>query len=369
MDDGETFPDPPIHLAVFLNSLKKGLTVRAFDAGIWARAEVIDWTECPVEKAPVQVHFLHDGSDKKKDPWLPLKKLRLCLDLTIDWDAVKAKLPVRQDPESRARRKMLFDMWDTGKKKKLTLDQLEVAIRDLFDTSEIGSDVEELAASVKCAWNLARNLAPSKKKKKTKVSSAKSVGQREFHAFIVAFRHYLECAELFERVDYGAEDDQKLSYRECLKSLETLEAWGIYHDDLKEKFADVDVWTPALKFEDFANWVIARRWRVLDLHLDDSDSEEVVVEQGAFDVRQSVGVRLPGPTSKEEEEKILETFAAWDTDKSGTISEEELLEVFKALGSKISPPKVKMLFAHADGNRDGSVNYQEFCRWLFSGSS
>eukprot|EP00931_Biecheleriopsis_adriatica_P062708 TRINITY_DN37851_c0_g1_i1.p1 TRINITY_DN37851_c0_g1~~TRINITY_DN37851_c0_g1_i1.p1 ORF type:complete len:603 (-),score=86.32 TRINITY_DN37851_c0_g1_i1:257-2065(-) len=62
-------------------------------------------------------------------------------------------------------------------------------------------------------------------------------------------------------------------------------------------------------------------------------------------------------------DKILAAFEAWDTNDDGVISESELEKVFLELHT----PKAKnsTLFASADANADGKIDYCEFLQWIF----
>jgi len=63
--------------------------------------------------------------------------------------------------------------------------------------------------------------------------------------------------------------------------------------------------------------------------------------------------------------KVTEIFKRADADRSGVISEDELVAVFCGLNSKITPEAARKLFVLADANKDGQVDYEEFCLWLF----
>jgi len=71
--------------------------------------------------------------------------------------------------------------------------------------------------------------------------------------------------------------------------------------------------------------------------------------------------------SAREKEKLLATFHDWDLDGNGFISENELQAVFVRLG--LPATDADRAFRHADANWDGHIDYEEFVRWLFSGSA
>lgn len=69
-------------------------------------------------------------------------------------------------------------------------------------------------------------------------------------------------------------------------------------------------------------------------------------------------------TWKDKETKMLETFKAWDTDNSGSITKEELQEVFTRLGCKVSSSELQKVLKDADADKDSKISYEEFVAWL-----
>merc|ERR1712187_1061263 len=129
----------------------------------------------------------------------------------------------------------------------------------------------------------------------------------EFHAFIIAFRYYLELAELFEHLDACQEDDQKLSLRECRKGLEQLKVWGVTKEALESQFVGVDVWTPKWKFADFAKFCVEKRWAEMNLANElelDSDDEEVLVEAGKATLCEAADISAQAERRREAEELL-----------------------------------------------------------------
>lgn len=59
--------------------------------------------------------------------------------------------------------------------------------------------------------------------------------------------------------------------------------------------------------------------------------------------------------------ELSEIFQSFDLDGTGTIDSSELRQASAALGSFMSPEKVKELIREADGSGDGLIDYQEFC--------
>lgn len=69
-------------------------------------------------------------------------------------------------------------------------------------------------------------------------------------------------------------------------------------------------------------------------------------------------------TWKDKETKMLETFKAWDTDNSGSITKDELQEVFTRLGCKVSSSELQKVLKDADADKDSKISYEEFVAWL-----
>eukprot|EP00931_Biecheleriopsis_adriatica_P086124 TRINITY_DN60847_c0_g1_i1.p1 TRINITY_DN60847_c0_g1~~TRINITY_DN60847_c0_g1_i1.p1 ORF type:complete len:453 (+),score=96.52 TRINITY_DN60847_c0_g1_i1:129-1361(+) len=85
--------------------------------------------------------------------------------------------------------------------------------------------------------------------------------------------------------------------------------------------------------------------------------------------RRSAGFPPWVQSAKEEsaqEQEVLRAFRSWDRDSSGSIEAAELKEALGALG--LSNANASAIFAAADVNRDGCVDYGEFVSWLFDSS-
>lgn len=65
---------------------------------------------------------------------------------------------------------------------------------------------------------------------------------------------------------------------------------------------------------------------------------------------------------------MRETFKAWDKDGSGVIEVDELRLVLKALDPDFAERDLRALMRIIDTNKNGVVEYDEFCRWIVVGS-
>jgi len=292
----------------------------------------------------------------------------------VSWSDVDAELPIAQDPASRSQRQRLFDRMNSDGKKNLCQKEAKEGLSELL---QVGTDRALIPASLEktimpaitCAFKSSRNLSCSKRKGKRSGGKNGRVDISEFHAFLVAFRYYLELAELFEDMDDSQEDNQKLSLRECRKQLRRLEPWHVDELKLTEVFAGCESYTSKLKFLDFAEMCITSRWEKLELEIDDSDNEEVVFEQAAADCRKAIGISNPDakPERKQAEamKLVTEIFSQFDTNGDGGIEKPELVTVLMKLDSTMTEEHAHLLFDAADSNEDGKVDYEEFCKWLY----
>lgn len=66
----------------------------------------------------------------------------------------------------------------------------------------------------------------------------------------------------------------------------------------------------------------------------------------------------------EEQQELLESFRVFDKDDSGYIEVDELKQVMKAIGERLSDEQVKKIFAMGDLDGDGRLDYQEFVQLM-----
>jgi Ca2+-binding EF-hand superfamily protein len=65
------------------------------------------------------------------------------------------------------------------------------------------------------------------------------------------------------------------------------------------------------------------------------------------------------------EEEFLEAFRVFDTDGNGSITAEELRQIFNNFGEKLTDEEITDMIKEADTDGDGEINYQEFIRMMF----
>jgi calmodulin len=65
------------------------------------------------------------------------------------------------------------------------------------------------------------------------------------------------------------------------------------------------------------------------------------------------------------EEEMLEAFKVFDTDGNGSITADELRQIFHNLGEKLTDEEIEDMIKEADTDGDGEINYHEFVRMMF----
>lgn len=265
-----------------------------------------------------------------------------------------------------------------GKKEKPSEDPADSTALDPVDPKDViqvspAKDPSEEAPIVPATSSVSPCHATSRGAKGHKTLTAAEVKGfaidfREFHAFLICLRHYLQWDELFEQLDGHHNENQKLSYRDIRKGEAKLAEWGITQAMLKEQFEGVDVWVAHMTFEDFLTWVMGVRMDAMHLKLDNSDDEEVQEEAAKYAVRTNVDVAFKelGAESDLNKIKVKETFDKWDADASGGLTVEEMGGVMKQLNPNFTDAKVALLFKAADINKDGLIDFEEFLQFVFA---
>ena len=60
------------------------------------------------------------------------------------------------------------------------------------------------------------------------------------------------------------------------------------------------------------------------------------------------------------QDELRQTFAFYDKDNSGYITEDELEEAFKRLGRPFDKNHIKEMFKKYDSDKDGRISFEEF---------
>jgi len=273
--------------------------------------------------------------------------LRHTFQMSVDWDAIDAKLPTTCTPDGMAQRKALFDGMDPNRNGSLTLTECEGGLPNLVSSHLWHGESRKFRPAVKLAFKLAKTINDVEGSRKAVDTANNTVDRHEFHALLLTFRQFLELDVLFEGVDLDG--DRMLNWKEVEKALPKLESWNLGdRASVRRKFPDE--WTESMKYEDFAEWCIQRRLGKWNLELDKCDAFE--------SLQAAVGDK------KGDAGQLLKAFADWDTDGNGSISSEELSSVLQKLDPTFTAEMGVELFKLADCNNDGKIDYVEFSEWI-----
>lgn len=67
-----------------------------------------------------------------------------------------------------------------------------------------------------------------------------------------------------------------------------------------------------------------------------------------------------------EEEELIRAFKLFDINNDGSITSDELRKVMKSLGSDLSEDEVELLIREADYDGDGTLDLQEFTKFMLT---
>jgi len=90
------------------------------------------------------------------------------------------------------------------------------------------------------------------------------------------------------------------------------------------------------------------------------------VDDSRFSFPSKPPPRMPGAKSaRGKQQQVLKQFQSWDTDGNGTIDSSELAQIFKMLDATFDSSEINTMLKTADRNRNGTIDYQEFIKWVF----
>ncbi|XP_052187213.1 probable calcium-binding protein CML25 [Diospyros lotus] len=89
---------------------------------------------------------------------------------------------------------------------------------------------------------------------------------------------------------------------------------------------------------------------------------------GFIDFDEFVALNTNDVDSDEVLENLKEAFSVFDIDKNGSISADELQNVFRSLGEDCSISECRKMIDGADSNGDGLISFEEFKTMMIRGS-
>jgi Ca2+-binding EF-hand superfamily protein len=180
---------------------------------------------------------------------------------SIDWAAIREKLPTEKTEEQKAKRSEIFDQFDPNGNGYLSLAEVDKGCRDVLGLYEL----------FECKKVIMRSFQAAKKAHDAKASGSDDLGpdfvqKVEFRLLLVYLGKYFELWQMFEQIDDG--NDQRINMEEFKNAIQLLESWGVKVDDPDATFSEIDVnGGGQLLFDEFADWAIQK-----GLELEDDDA-------------------------------------------------------------------------------------------------
>jgi len=102
----------------------------------------------------------------------------------------------------------------------------------------------------------------------------------------------------------------------------------------------------------------------------DEEVEDMIKEadedgNGTIDFAEFIKMMPTQERDDNAEEEMLEAFRVFDTDGNGSITADELRQIFVNLGEKLTEEEIADMIEEADTDGDGEINYQEFVTMMF----
>lgn len=206
----------------------------------------------------------------------------------IDWVAVDNRLPLASDSRSREARSAIFKEMDTNRNGSLSMSEAQSAVSCLLRAKKdyrgrranpAQLPIKDYKPCIKGAFNATSALEQAARGQGRRAEGSTVLDRTEFHAFIVAFRWYLELQVIFEDADTSG--DKAINYRECAAAISSLEGWDITMEAIQAKFpSNRKAFDGGIKFPDFAEWAIRKRFGTMSFSLDVPQEEEDGEEEG-----------------------------------------------------------------------------------------
>jgi len=178
-----------------------------------------------------------EGADAKRPPTADQLVDEHVVLLKVDWAEVDKHIPTQAGPAGFALREKLFKKMDVLNKGQLTHTAVQASMCYLLEGDHatrkkdgagqsIIPGIRDTRPAVQSSFSAASDLANvGKKKAKNHRANDASVDRREFHAFLVYLRYYLELQVLFQELDTS--EDLRVSKDECEKAMPLLVSWAL----------------------------------------------------------------------------------------------------------------------------------------------
>ena len=135
---------------------------------------------------------------------------------TIDWDAIREKLPTEKTADQKTKRSEIFNRFDENGTGYLSLAEVDKGCRDVLGLY----DIFECKKVIMRAFQAAKSVSSSKNDR-----GPDYVEKVDFRLLLVYLRLYFELWLMFDDVD-GGEDD-RIGLDEFKSAVPKIQAWGV----------------------------------------------------------------------------------------------------------------------------------------------
>ncbi|KAL6961490.1 putative calcium-binding protein cml13, partial [Sarracenia purpurea var. burkii] len=109
--------------------------------------------------------------------------------------------------------------------------------------------------------------------------------------------------------------------------------------------------------------------RALGFEMTDEQINQMIADvdkdgSGAIDFDEFVHMMTAKIGERDSKEELMKAFHILDQDKNGKISATDIKQIAKELGENFTDREIQEMIEHADNDRDGEVNVDEFIRMM-----
>jgi Ca2+-binding EF-hand superfamily protein len=181
---------------------------------------------------------------------------------SIDWAAIRERLPTEKTEEQKVKRKDLFALFDPNNNGYLSLAEVDRGCRDVLGLYQLF----EAKKVIMRAFQNARGVGNANDANGS--LGRDFVEKKEFRLLLVYLRQYFEIWQMFDQVETG--NDHRINLEEFKEAIPKLAEWGVKVDDAETEFKVVDANGGGLiLFDEFADWALKKM-----LVLEDEDPPE-----------------------------------------------------------------------------------------------
>ena len=101
-----------------------------------------------------------------------------------------------------------------------------------------------------------------------------------------------------------------------------------------------------------------------DAELQDYVNDVNINENGEIDENSFLNIILKYQTESDSQEELFELFKIFDKNKTKLLTPQNVFDIFQNIDENIKYEEILQMFKECDLDRDGYLNYNEFCRMV-----